>query len=201
MEKTKSMNSAEFKLFLDFPPNWFFLPILDLWKRKKKLFLKNVFFIACKWCKIYKYYVHIVVISLSPVKRKKKNAFGLNIWFLLFCRKFKFVVICAFFPPNLYSQNFRVHRKIFFPSLWTTCTQQDIQCLPYAGFFLLNDIPDLEKKHFLGNSEFWEYRFGGKSINDDNLKVQHNSLNQIFNPNAFFFFLLTGDHDITMLYT
>ena len=33
-----------------------------------------------------------------------------------------------------------------------------------------------------------------------NLKLRQNSLNQIFNANAFFFFLLTGGKDITMLY-
>ena len=34
-----------------------------------------------------------------------------------------------------------------------------------------------------------------------NSKTQQNSVNQMFNPNAFFFFHLTGDKDITMLYT
>ena len=34
-----------------------------------------------------------------------------------------------------------------------------------------------------------------------NLKLQQNRVNQIFNPNAFFLFLLTNDKDITMLYT
>ena len=84
---------------------------------------KNVIFIACKWCKICKYYVYSIsmVISLSPVKRKKKNAFGLNFWFMWFCRDLKFVIIYAFFPPNLYSQKFRVHKKLFFsPSLPST---------------------------------------------------------------------------------
>ena len=33
-----------------------------------------------------------------------------------------------------------------------------------------------------------------------NLKSQQNSVNHIFNQNEFFFFLLTGDKDITMLY-
>ena len=33
------------------------------------------------------------------------------------------------------------------------------------------------------------------------LKLRQKSVNQIFNPIAFFFFLLTGDKDITMLYT
>ena len=34
-----------------------------------------------------------------------------------------------------------------------------------------------------------------------NFKLRQNSVNQIFKTNAFFFFLLTGDNDITMLYT
>ena len=33
------------------------------------------------------------------------------------------------------------------------------------------------------------------------LKLRHNSVNQIYNSNGFFFFLLTGDNDITILYT
>ena len=34
-----------------------------------------------------------------------------------------------------------------------------------------------------------------------NLKSRQNSANQIFNANVFFLFLLTGDNDITILYT
>ena len=33
------------------------------------------------------------------------------------------------------------------------------------------------------------------------LKSRQNSVNQIFNPSAFFLFILTGDNDITILYT
>ena len=47
-------------------------------------------------------------------EKKKKNAYGLNIWFRLSRRNFKFVVIYSLFPPNQYSQNFRVHKKMFF---------------------------------------------------------------------------------------
>ena len=60
-------------------------------------FKKNVIFIACKLCKIWQYYVYSMVISLSPIKRKTKNIFRLNIWFMLFCRNFIFLVIDAFF--------------------------------------------------------------------------------------------------------
>ena len=62
---------------------------------KKKVW-KSIIFIACKWSKICKYYVNSMVISCSTCQKKKNNAEGLNIWFTLFCRNFKFVVIYAF---------------------------------------------------------------------------------------------------------
>ena len=40
---------------------------------------------------------------------------------MLFCRNFKFLVFDAFFPQNLYSQNFRVPKKKFLPNLSQTC--------------------------------------------------------------------------------
>ena len=40
--------------------------------------------------------------------------------FTLFCRRFKFVLIYAVFLPNLYSQNFRVHKEmVISKSGWT----------------------------------------------------------------------------------
>ena len=49
------------------------------------------------------------------------------------------------------------------------------------------------KKIFFVNSEILKYRFGGKNLEiTTNLKLQQNSVNQIFNLNAFFFFPLTG---------
>ena len=114
LEKTKPMNSAElfffgfFEKLVNFSANFGSLNV-KIWNNSK-----NVIFIACKRCKICIYYVYSMVISLLPVKRKKKNEFWLNIWFLLFCRDFKFVVIHACFLPNLYFQNFRVHKKMFF---------------------------------------------------------------------------------------
>ena len=52
---------------------------------------------------------------------------------------------------------------------------------------------DLEKNIFLWTLKFWEYRFGGKNMYiTTNSKLRQNSVNQIFYPNAFFFFLLTG---------
>ena len=77
--------------------------------------LKNVIFIAFKWCKIWKYYVYIMVISLSLVERKKIKHLG---WiFDIRC----FVAILnlssftrVFSPPYLYSENFRFHKKKVF---------------------------------------------------------------------------------------
>ena len=69
--------------------------------------IKNVIFIAWNAANIWIYYVYSRVISLSHVKRKKKNALRLNITF----RHLRI------FSANLYSQNFRVIKKMFFPSL------------------------------------------------------------------------------------
>ena len=62
--------------------------------------LKNVIFIACKWCKVIKLYLNSMVISYSYWQNNKKNAFGLNIGFTLFCCDFKFVVIYGFFSAK-----------------------------------------------------------------------------------------------------
>ena len=110
------MNFAELNFFLDFPPNWSSAKFESL-NMQLRINFKNVIFIACKWCKICKYYVHSMIVLLSPVKKKKKNAFGLKIWFLLLCHNFKFIVIYAFFLPFLYSQNFRVHKQKVLSSL------------------------------------------------------------------------------------
>ena len=66
LEKTKFMNSAKFIFF------WIFRQIGPFFRQ---------FCILERAIKKYlcKYYVYIMVISLSPVKRKNKNAFGLRI--------------------------------------------------------------------------------------------------------------------------
>ena len=90
---------------------------------------KNIIYIACKWSKICKYYVNITLISCTTCQKKENNTRWLNIWFTLSCRNIKFVVITRFFPPNLCSHNFRVHKKMVFPSLieWFTivCRHED----------------------------------------------------------------------------
>ena len=78
---------------------------------------KNVVFIACNWCKIFKYYVNTMIMSYSYSQKEEKNLFGLNIWSTLFCCVFKFVVIHMFFPPNLKPKISEFTKKWFFPSL------------------------------------------------------------------------------------
>ena len=91
---------------------WIFEPA------KKKNF-KNVIFIGCQWCEICKYYVYSIVISLSPVKRKKIYAFWWNIWFTLFCRIFKFVFIYAgfFLTKSVFLKSKSSQKKVIFPCL------------------------------------------------------------------------------------
>ena len=83
-------------------------------KMQSRNYFKNVIFIACKWCIIFRYYVNSMAISYSYCQKKKKNAFWLNISFTLFWCIFKFVVIHVFFSTKFKTQHFRVHKKMFF---------------------------------------------------------------------------------------
>ena len=80
--------------------------------------LKNIIFIACKWCKLSKYFVNNMVISCSTCQKKKKNAFGLSMWFTQSCCNLDFVVIYVFFPQKSNSQAFRIDKKILIPTLF-----------------------------------------------------------------------------------
>ena len=120
LEISNAINFLEFNFFFGFFAKLvnFSANFGSLNVQIRNNFKKNVIFITCKWRKICKYLVSSMVISLSPVKTKKKNAFGLNILFTLFFRNLKFVVIYAFFLPILYSQNFIAHKtKCFFLQL------------------------------------------------------------------------------------
>ena len=81
---------------------------------QRKNNFKNIIFIACKWCKIWKYYLYSLVISLSLVKRKKKNAFGLNIWFTLFCHNFNLSSFTRFFHQIWIPKISEFTKKCFF---------------------------------------------------------------------------------------
>ena len=73
---------------------------------------KNVIFIACKWCKMLKYYINIMVISCSTFQMEEKECTWVKyliysvLWRFQICRN-----LCIFFLPNLYSQNFKVNTK------------------------------------------------------------------------------------------
>ena len=52
---------------------------------------------------------------------------------------------------------------------------------------------DVEKTNLLWTLKFWKYTFSGKKrVNYNKFEIATNCVNQIFNLNAFFFFLLTG---------
>ena len=73
-------------------------------------------------------------------------------------------------------------------------------------YFIFIIRPDLEKNSFLWTLKIWEYRFGGKIAKiTTNLKLRQNSVNQIFNLNALFIFLLTSAtqyyHTIYLVFT
>ena len=76
---------------------------------------KKIIFIACKWSKICKYYVDSMLMSCSACQKEEKECTWVKYLIYAFlsrsqiCRNF-----LVFPPPNLYSQNFRVHKKMFF---------------------------------------------------------------------------------------
>ena len=78
---------------------------------------KNIIFIACKWIKICKYYVSSMVISCSTCEKDEKECMWVK--YLIYVVLSKFQICCSLrmfiLLPNMYSQNFRVHKKLFFP--------------------------------------------------------------------------------------
>ena len=88
---------------------------------------KNVICIACKWCKIGKYYVYSIVISLSLVKRIKSC-----IWvkYFIYAVFWRFKICCHLRispPPNLYSQTLRVHEKEKKGFSFHVCSERDLR--------------------------------------------------------------------------
>ena len=121
------------------PPNWV--------KPQIRNKFRNFIFIAYKWLKICKYYNKKAWLYQVAPKGRQKNACWFNIWFTLFGCNIKYVVIYAFFPPNLYSQIKEFTKNSFFPSLpyhkWT------------YFYYLVNTFTDLKDlfefvvKHFI----------------------------------------------------
>ena len=115
LEKTNSMNSAEFNFFVrfsakleDFSAKFGFL---DVQVRNN---FQNVIFIACKWCKICKYYVNSMVISCSACQKEEKDCILVNILFTQTCRNFNYVVIYALFSAKFLFPDFRAHKNIIY---------------------------------------------------------------------------------------
>ena len=75
---------------------------------------KNIIFIACKWSKICNYSVNSMVILCSTCGKEEKECMWVK--YLIYAVLSIFQIHCNLrvCPPNLYSQNFRVHKKIFF---------------------------------------------------------------------------------------
>ena len=58
---------------------------------------ESIIFIACKWSKIYKYFVNCILISCSTYSKEEKYAFWLNIGFTQSYRNlFFFCNLCTF---------------------------------------------------------------------------------------------------------
>ena len=52
--------------------------------------------------------------SCSTCQKEEKECMWAKYLIYVVCRDFKFIAIYSFFPPNPYSQNFRVHIKMVF---------------------------------------------------------------------------------------
>ena len=61
---------------------------------------KNIRFIACKWSKIYKYYVNSMVISCNTCIKEEIECTWFKYLIYAVCRDFKFVVIRVFFSAK-----------------------------------------------------------------------------------------------------
>ena len=77
-----------------------------------------------------------MVISVSLVKKKKKNAFWLNIWFTLFCCIFKFVLTYRFFPQESVFTKFQSSQKMFFFPCLGNCLLFTVYCFCFTVYCL-----------------------------------------------------------------
>ena len=84
---------------------------MQIWNHRE-----NIIFIACKWCKLCKYYVNSMVILCDTCQQKKNYALGLNMWYMQSCCDFNFCNL-NIFPPNPESQIFRIDKKMLIPTL------------------------------------------------------------------------------------
>ena len=85
--------------------------------------LKNVIFIACKWCKIYKYSVNSMVISHSYCEKEEKECIWVK--YLIYAVLSRFQICCnsLVFFRKIWNPKFQSsQKKLFFPSLQWHCT-------------------------------------------------------------------------------
>ena len=78
---------------------------------------KNVILVACKWCKIFKYSVNRMLISYIYCQKEEKECILVK---YLICAMSQFQ-ICRnshVFSAKSETQNFRVHKKMFFFQVW-----------------------------------------------------------------------------------
>ena len=90
-KKTNSMNYAKCQIFKFSAKFW----SLNVQFRN---YFKNIIFIACKWCKICKYFVDSMVISWSTCQKEEKEYLIYTVlWRFQICRNLRvfFCLICV----------------------------------------------------------------------------------------------------------
>ena len=82
---------------------------------------KNVIFIGCKLCKIFKYSVDGMVIVYSYCQKTEKECIWVKYLIYAIMLRFKICRNSCVFPPNLKAKNSELTKKWFFPSLMKFC--------------------------------------------------------------------------------
>ena len=105
-------------------------------------------------------------------KKKKNNAHGLNIWFTLFCRNLKFVVINAFFLQICIPKISEFTKKWFFqvwwhltPDIWHM-TYKICHLTQRGRWTLSQNVRSLLRFECEGVLKFWR-----KRVTYDNMKM------------------------------
>ena len=75
---------------------------------------KNVILVACKWCKIFKYLVNRMLISYIYCQKEEKECILVKYLICAFMSQFQICRNSRVFSAKSETQNFRVHKKMFF---------------------------------------------------------------------------------------
>ena len=86
--------------------------------------LKNIIFIAFLWCKVCKYYVNSMVSSCSACQKEEIECMWVKYLIYAVLSQSQFRRNLRIFPPNLYFQSFRVHKKNGFFQVWVEVQPQ-----------------------------------------------------------------------------